>query len=61
MVLCYSYFTYISMEKFVKTLEASAVSGALISSSLPDKTVMENSETENELKDRLVSVSSRLF
>ncbi|CDY26798.1 BnaC09g09250D [Brassica napus] len=47
------YFTYISMEKFVKTLEASAVSGALISSSLPDKTVMENSETENELKDSL--------
>lgn len=29
--LCYSYFTYISMEKFVKTLEASAVvSGALV-------------------------------
>ena len=26
-----------------------------------DKTVMENSETENETKDRLVSVSSRLF
>ncbi|KAF2536861.1 hypothetical protein F2Q68_00019238 [Brassica cretica] len=47
------YFTYISMEKFVKTLEASALSA--------DKTVMENSETENESKDRLVSVSSRLF
>ncbi|KAG2303088.1 hypothetical protein Bca52824_031739 [Brassica carinata] len=39
------YFTYISMEKFVKTLEASALSA--------DKTVMENSETENESKDSL--------
>ncbi|KAL0794338.1 hypothetical protein Bca101_065715 [Brassica carinata] len=39
------YFTYISMEKFVKTLEASAVSA--------DRTVNENSETENESKDSL--------
>ncbi|KAF8105295.1 hypothetical protein N665_0160s0029, partial [Sinapis alba] len=39
------YFTYISLEKFVKTLEASAVSG--------DRTVIENSETENESKDSL--------
>uniref|UniRef100_M4CCV5 CCAAT-binding factor domain-containing protein n=1 Tax=Brassica campestris TaxID=3711 RepID=M4CCV5_BRACM len=38
------YFTYISMEKFVKTLEASAVVSA-------DRTVIEHSETENESKD----------
>ncbi|KAL0702637.1 hypothetical protein Bca4012_058759 [Brassica carinata] len=47
------YFTYISMEKFVKTLEASAVSGALILSYFRDRTVIETSETENESKDRL--------
>ncbi|CAG7900793.1 unnamed protein product [Brassica rapa] len=40
------YFTYISMEKFVKTLEASAVVSA-------DRTVIEHSETENESKDSL--------
>ncbi|CAN7048124.1 hypothetical protein IGI04_025722 [Brassica rapa subsp. trilocularis] len=40
------YFTYISMEKFVKTLEASSVVSA-------DRTVIEHSETENESKDSL--------
>ncbi|CAG7860702.1 hypothetical protein IGI04_033894 [Brassica rapa subsp. trilocularis] len=47
------YFTYISMEKFVKTLEASAVSA--------DKTVMENSETENESKDSLELSIRRIY
>ncbi|CAH2051474.1 unnamed protein product [Thlaspi arvense] len=40
------YFTYISMEKFVKTLEASSVVSA-------DRTVVENSEAENDLKESL--------
>ncbi|CAN7126462.1 unnamed protein product [Brassica rapa subsp. narinosa] len=48
------YFTYISMEKFVKTLEASSVVSA-------DRTVVEHSETENESKDRLVSVKFNSF
>ncbi|KAG2277897.1 hypothetical protein Bca52824_060452 [Brassica carinata] len=47
------YFTYISMEKFVKTLEASALSA--------DKTVMENSETENESKDSLELSIRRIY
>ena len=80
--LCYSYFTYISMEKFVKTLEASSVvSGALVCPFfidnkflsvlcvslmwfwpfVADRTVIEHSETENESKDRLVSVKFQFF
>ncbi|ESQ50785.1 hypothetical protein EUTSA_v10022610mg [Eutrema salsugineum] len=39
------YFTYISMEKFVKTVEASVLSA--------DRSAIENKETENDMKDRL--------
>ncbi|KAJ0254371.1 Protein NUCLEOLAR COMPLEX ASSOCIATED 4 [Hirschfeldia incana] len=47
------YFAYISMEKFVKTLEASAVSG--------DRTAIKTSETENESKDSLELSVRRIY
>ncbi|XP_010467482.1 PREDICTED: nucleolar complex protein 4 homolog B-like isoform X2 [Camelina sativa] len=47
------YFTYISMEKFVKTLEASVLSG--------DRMATENSEAENDPKESLELSVRKLY